>query len=144
MVNMILKVPVGFDAKAFMHFVTLILNGQDKNFGMEFDLGELLSGSPLDNLDELGKVNAYEINAEFIDFETIDILKELQKICPEVEFYFEHNDYCNAISDRQAANFGDLKHVKESLRFKTDFDFSTMYFRLFNHKGEKQGDYLFG
>lgn len=100
MLKMILRVPRNFDAEYFCHVVTALVNDGKEDYDCtDYDLGDCVTGR--DNLRAMfdGEFE-YEIDADLIDLETIEVIQSLQKICPAVQFYFEDSGYDkNAIID---------------------------------------------
>ncbi|MBQ7705396.1 MAG: hypothetical protein IJT73_08235 [Selenomonadaceae bacterium] len=104
MVKMILAVPHNFNAEYFCHLATTMLNVDRQHCDKtDYDLGDFVTA----RLSQTPYFDEYEIGAELIDFETIDVISKLQELCPLVNIHFENDGSKDAPADVYGEDYFD-------------------------------------
>lgn len=86
MVKMVLTVPRGYDAVKLLNVASELYRGR---YGGEYDID--LGDFANKRLERVENFDAYEVDGELVDFRMVEILDELQTLCPQVGKYFEQD-----------------------------------------------------
>lgn len=123
MLKLVLNVPNNFDAESFCHVVTALVNSGKEHYDRtDYDLGDCCKWRK----DYSTKIwHEYEIDAKLIDFETIETICKLQKLCPLVDAYFENSEDSTATP-------------KKAVPEVPDEFYADVYYELFKRGGVKQ------
>lgn len=87
MVKMIISAPFGFDVEKFMSVVAaLARNRYDGDGAIDYEEIDLARFTNYER-----GVNTFSVDAKLIDLNVVEIVSELQCLCPQVEMFFENS-----------------------------------------------------